>query len=137
MLLISPVDPHQQLEVMQNKVESRIAVLIAEFTEEFLNEEKKINNMLDGDPLVKLKAQELDLKAMENERKAKDDEARINLDKVKLLQGDRLARDKMEQTEDIANLRAKVTMDKQHLANKAKRQSDLTKRYDVRTLKGK
>ena len=127
----------QQLEALQNKVESRIAVLVAQLTEEFLNEEKKINNMLDGDPLVKLKAQELDLKAMENERKAKDDEARINLDKVKLIQGDRLARDKMEQTEDIANLRAKVTMDKQHLANKAKRQSDLTKRYDVRTLKGR
>ena len=44
-------------------------MLIAEMTEEFMKEEKKITSQFDSDPLLKLKAREVDLRAMENERK--------------------------------------------------------------------
>jgi hypothetical protein len=59
----------QQLQELNQRLEARKAVLIAEMTEEFMNEEKKITSQFDHDPLLKLKAREVDLRAMENERK--------------------------------------------------------------------
>ncbi len=58
-----------QLQMLTQQIESRKAVLIAEMTEEFMNEEKKITSQFDSDPLLKLKSREVDLRAMENERK--------------------------------------------------------------------
>ena len=52
-----------------NQIEARKSVLIAEMTEEFMKEEKKITSQFDNDPLAKLKSREVDLRAMENERK--------------------------------------------------------------------
>ena len=92
--------------------------------------------MLDSDPLVKLKAQELDLKAMENYRKQTETTERVNLDKAKLVQNRDLQEQKMAQNEDLASLRAETSLVKQEMANKAKRQSDIMKRKDVKTLKG-
>ena len=59
----------QQLQMLNNQVEARKAVLIAEMTEEFMKEENKITSQMDSDPLLKLKSREVDLRAMENERK--------------------------------------------------------------------
>ena len=58
-----------QLQALTNQVEARKSVLIAEMTEEFMREEKKITSQFDSDPLLKLKSREVDLRAMENERK--------------------------------------------------------------------
>ena len=58
-----------ELQVMSQAVEARKAVLIAEMTEDFMKEEKKITSTFDNDPLLKLKSREVDLRAMENERK--------------------------------------------------------------------
>jgi hypothetical protein len=59
----------QQLQMMTNQIEARKSVLIAEMTEEFMKEEKKITSQFDSDPLLKLKSREVDLRAMENEEK--------------------------------------------------------------------
>ena len=59
----------QQMQQVSQKIEARKATLIAEMTEEFMQEEKKITSQFDSDPLLKLKAREVDLRAMENERK--------------------------------------------------------------------
>ena len=126
----------QRVQQLNIQMEARKAVLIAEFTEEFMKQEKEITSMLDSDPLVKLKAQELDLKAMENYRKQTETTERVNLDKAKLVQNRDLQEQKMEQNEDLANLRAETSLVKQEMANKAKRQSDIMKRKDVKTLKG-
>jgi len=117
-------------------MEARKAVLIAEFTEEFMAQEKQITSMLDSDPLIKLKAQEVDLKAMENYRKQQETSERINLDKAKLVQNRELTEDKLEQNEDLAHLRAETSLVKQEMSNKAKMRSDVMKRKDVKTLKG-
>ncbi len=58
-----------QLQMLTQQIEARKATLIAEMTEEFMNEEKKITSQFDSDPLLKLKSREVDLRAMENERK--------------------------------------------------------------------
>jgi hypothetical protein len=102
----------QQLQMLTNQIEARKAVLIAEMTEEFMNEEKKITSQFDSDPLLKLKSREVDLRAMENERKRDNDEAQIDLAKARLMQQGDIAEDKMEQNEDLAKLRAGVSLAK-------------------------
>ena len=108
------MDPNiqQQLQALTNEVEARKSVLIAEMTEEFMKEEKKITSQFDNDPLLKLKSREVDLRAMENERKRDNDEAQIDLAKARLMQQGEIAEDKMEQNEDLAKLRAGVSLAK-------------------------
>ena len=102
----------QQLQVLTNEIEARKAVLIAEMTEEYMKEEKQITSQFDNDPLLKLKSREVDLRAMENERKKQNDEATQDLNRAKLMQAQEIAEDKMEQNEDLAKLRAGVSLAK-------------------------
>jgi len=102
-----------QLQAMTNQVEARKAVLIAEMTEEYMKEEKQITSQFDNDPLLKLKSREVDLRAMENERKKQADEANQDLNRAKLMQAGQIAEDKLEQNEDLAKLRAGVSLAKQ------------------------
>ena len=118
------------------KIEARKAILISEMMEEFMKEEKKITSQFDHDPLLKLKSREVDLKAMENERKKEEMGARINIDKAKLVQNREITDDKLEQNEELAELRADTSLEKQRMANRAKKESDYMKRKDVKTLKG-
>jgi hypothetical protein len=109
-----------QMQQMQIQIEARKAVLIAEMTEDFMKEEQKITSQLDSDPLLKLKSREVDLRAMENQRKKEADEAKEELDRAKLVQAKDLTEDKLEQNEDLANLRADTSIEKTMLANSFK-----------------
>ena len=129
-------EAQQQMQQLNIQMEARKAVLIAEYTAEFMQQEKEITSMLDSDPLIKLKSQELDLKAQDDFRKKEETEARINMDKSKLMQARDLTEQKLEQNEDLAELRADTSLEKQAMANRAKMKSDLIKRKDVKTLKG-
>ena len=103
----------QQLQMMTNQVEARKSVLIAEMTEEFMKEEKKITSQFDNDPLLKLKSREVDLRAMENERKKDNDQAQQDLARARLMQSGENFDEKLEQNEDLAKLRAGVSLAKQ------------------------
>ena len=126
----------QQLQRISQVIEARKAVLIAEMTEEFMKEEKTITSQFDLDPLLKLKSREVDLKSMESQRKEMETEARINLDKAKLVQNRDITDDKLEQNEELAELRADTAMAKTEMTTQAKLYSDQMKRKDVKTLKG-
>ena len=102
----------QQLQMMTNQVEARKSVLIAEMTEEFMKEEKKITSQFDNDPLLKLKSREVDLRAMENERKRDNDKAQEDLARARLMQSGENFDEKLEQNEDLAKLRAGVSLAK-------------------------
>jgi hypothetical protein len=102
----------QQLQQMTQQIEARKAVLIAEMTDDFMKEENKITSQFDSDPLLKLKAREVDLRAMENERKKEYDKSQVELNRAKLMQARELAEDKMEQNEDLAKLRANTSIEK-------------------------
>ena len=102
----------QQLQALTNQVEARKSVLIAEMTEEFMKEEKQITSQFDSDPLLKLKSREVDLRAMENQRKKDSDMAQMDLNRAKLVQAGQIAEDKLEQNEDLAKLRAGVSLAK-------------------------
>ena len=134
----APMNPQaaQQLQQMQQTIEARKAVLIAEMTEEFMKEEKKITSQFDHDPLLKLKSREVDLRAMDQQRKKEYDEARVNIDQAKLVQAKDISDEKLEQNEELAELRADTTMDKAYLSAGVKLKSDAIKRKDVKTLKG-
>ena len=106
----------QQLQQMTQQIEARKAVLIAEMTEDFMKEEKKITSQYDHDPLLKLKSREVDLRAEENYRKKRYDEAKSDLDRAKLVQGKEIHEDKIDQNEELAEMRDETTMDKALLA---------------------
>ena len=110
----------QLMNVMQ-KIESRKAVLIAEMMAEFKKEDSEINGGLGADPLTKLKARELDLRAAENQRRAEDDEERINLDRMKAMMNQANFQQKLDQTEDLAELRAATSLTKQEMSTAGKK----------------
>jgi len=110
----APTNPQaaQQLQQLSLVIEARKAVLIAEMTEDYMKEEKKITSQFDSDPLLKLKSREVDLRAMENERKKQNDEAQQEIARARLLQQKDISEDKLEQNEDLAKLRAGVSLAK-------------------------
>ena len=101
-----------QAKMLTEKIESRKAVLIAEMMEEFMKEEKEITSQFDNDPIAKLRSRELDLRAMENDRKAKESEEKMNLDKMKAMMNQSNQEEKLEQNEELANLRADTSIEK-------------------------
>ncbi len=111
----------QRIQTITNQIEARKAVLVAEMTAEYAKEENKITGGFGGDPLMKLKARELDLRAMDNERKKEYDDERINLDTMKAMMNDQQHDEKLEQNEELAYLRADVSLAKQEMADKSKK----------------
>jgi len=113
----------QQMAMQINmKIESRKAVLIAEMTDEYLQEEKKINGDFGNDPIAKLKSRELDIRAQENYRRKEQDEQRINLDKMKAMMNQMTDQQKLDQNEELANLRADTSIEKTVLQHALKQQ---------------
>jgi hypothetical protein len=103
----------QQQQQLLNRIESRKAMLISEMTKDFAQEENKITSQFDSDPLLKLKAREIDLRSVENEQKRKESEDRLALDKMKALLNQNSDDNKLEQNEKLAKLRAGVSLAKQ------------------------
>jgi hypothetical protein len=113
----------QQLQKMNMDMEARKAVLIAESMADFMKEEKEITSQFDSDPLLKLKSREVDLRAMENQRKAEADDEKFNIDRAKLVQAKEINDDKLEQNEDLAELRSQTSIVKQQMSNSFKKDS--------------
>jgi hypothetical protein len=115
-------NPQMQQMVMQlnMRIESRKAILIAEMMDEYIQEEKKINGDFGNDPIAKLKSRELDIRAAENNRRKEQDEERINLDKMKAMMNQANQDEKLEQNEDLAELRASTSLTKTVLQHELK-----------------
>ena len=107
----------QEMERMQLEIEARKAVLIAEMMEDFKNEEKKITSQFDHDPIAKLRARELDIRAIDNEQKRKEAQEKLNIDKMKAMMNQGVQEDKLDQNEELAELRADTSIEKQEMAN--------------------
>ena len=61
---------------------------------------------------------------------------RIDLDRMKSMMNQSLQRDKMEQNEDLAELRADTSLTKTQMSIDGKLENDRFKQRDVRILKG-
>jgi hypothetical protein len=86
----------QRVQQITSQIESRKAKLIAEMMIDYAKEEDKISSEVGGDPLLKLKSRELDLKAKENQE------------------------NKLQQNEELAGLRAGVSLAKQQMSDASK-----------------
>ena len=125
-----------QIVQITQQIEARKAILIAEFMEEFMKEEKTITSQFDHDPLLKLKSREVDLKAMDTQRKEEEMVQRKNLENAKLVSREGIEGDKLDQNEDLAHLRADTALTKQTMSDSVKMDIANMKRKDVKTLKG-
>jgi hypothetical protein len=110
-----------QIKMTVDKIESRKAVLIAEMMEDFMKKEKEITSQFDNDPIATLRARELDIRAQENARKKEESDQRINLDKMKAMMNQMTDQQKMQQNEDLANLRADTSIEKTILSAELKK----------------
>ena len=102
----------QQVKSITEKIESRKSVLIAETTAEYLEEEKKILNQIDNDPLLRLKADEVQIRAREEQRKREADEEKSNIDRLRLIQNKDIAEQKIDENDKHQKLRASVSLAK-------------------------
>ena len=117
----------QQIAPLHQKIEARKAILIADMTEDYMKEEKQITGDFGNDPIAQLRARELDIRAQDNEQKKKDAEDRLNLDKMKSMMNQSLQSEKMDQAEELAELRADTSIEKQEMANEAREELAIIK----------
>jgi hypothetical protein len=110
----------QRVQQITSQIESRKAKLIAEMMIDYAKEEDKISSEVGGDPLLKLKSRELDLKAKADQDKNANNEARLDLDTMKAMMNDQQHDEKLEQNEELAGLRAGVSIAKQQMADQSK-----------------
>jgi len=110
----------QQIAPLQQKIESRKAILIADMTEDYMKEEKQITGDFGNDPIAQLRARELDIRAQDNEQRKKEAEERLNLEKMKTMMNQSLSSEKLDQAEELAELRADTSIEKQEMANEAR-----------------
>ena len=109
-----------QVQDITNQIEARKSVLIAEMTMDYAKEEDKISSEVGGDPLLKLKSRELDLKARADQDRNANNEARLDLDTMRAMMNDQQHDEKLEQNEELAGLRAGVSLAKQTMADQSK-----------------
>ena len=121
-MMANPQVMQQQRRVQEitNAIESRKAQLIAEMQLDYAKEEEKITGEFGNDPLVKLKSRELDLRAEENARKEDEGQERLNLDKMRAMMNQENQEAKLEQNEQLAGLRAGVSLAKQQMSDSSK-----------------
>ena len=110
----------QRVQQITSQIESRKAKLIAEMMIDYAKEEDKISSEVGGDPLLKLKSRELDLKAKADQEKSENQEARLDLDTMKAMMNQENQEDKLQQNEDLAGLRAGVSLAKQQMSDASK-----------------
>ena len=88
----------------------------AELQNAYLQQENEVLGELGKDPLVDLKKQELALRQQEQQQDAQQDQAENMLDQMRIDQQAQLARERIASTEEIANMRAQIAL--QRTANR-------------------
>jgi hypothetical protein len=123
MMQQAQMNPQMQRQAMalQQRIDSRKAVLISEMMEEYMKEETQITSKFGNDPIAMLRARELDLQAQENSRKKQEGEERINLDRMKAMMNKDTQEEKLEQNEKLANLRSDTSIEKTILQNELRK----------------
>ena len=111
----------QRTQQLTSIMEARKAVLIAEMTMDYAKEEDKISSEVGGDPLLKLKSRELDLKARADQDRTDNNTARLDLDTMRAMMNDQHHDESLEQDQELAEMRAGVSIAKQEMADQSKR----------------
>ena len=73
---------------------------------------------------------------MDDSVKREQDQEKINLDRSKQLMGQQQFEEKLQQNEELAELRANTSLEKTQMGIDSKIVNDMMKQTDVRILKG-
>jgi len=111
----------QQMKQAQAQIESQIAERIAELTNNMVAEEQELFDEQGTDQLVALREKELDIQEAEVQRKVNEGKEKIKLDQRKFDQKEDLQTQKIDSIEDIAELRARVSLKKMQDQEKQKK----------------
>ena len=97
----------QQQQQLMADAENRVSELIAQITAEVMAATSE-----DEDPLVELRRQELRIKEADLYRKAQDDVERLKLDRQENTDRNKIARERIDSQEDIAEMRGEIAVAK-------------------------
>jgi hypothetical protein len=100
----------QEGQIMSPEQEAMLAQATAQATQQISQMAQQAAGTGQFDPIVKLKEQELQIQQAEVQRKAMADQQQAQLDAAKLQQDAQLKREEILSDEDIAALRANVTL---------------------------
>ena len=95
----------QQMD--ENAASGRLSQIEAELLAQYFEKESQILGGGQKDPLVDLKTKELQIKEQQMMQGAQNDQERLALDQQKLQENTMIQKDRIDTTEDIANMRAK------------------------------
>ena len=131
-------NPQLQMQVQElsQRIEGRKAVLIANMMEEFLKEEREVTSGFGNDPVAKIRARELDLRAMDNERKRVEGQEKINLDRLRAMMNQQDKQAKLQQNEELANLRADTSIEKTILSKSIPNVDKMIPSVEIEKYKG-
>ena len=107
-ILGQPLPPEGQ--IMDPQQEAALAQATAQATQQISQMAQQAAGTGQFDPIVQLKQQELQIEAQEVQRKAAADQARAQLEAAKLQQQAAMKQAEIQSDEDIAALRANVTL---------------------------
>lgn len=93
-------------------VQSRISEIEGGLMNEYIQMESEIMGVQQNDPLVDLKAQELQLRQQEMMQDAQNDQAKLELDQARAQDQANIARERIDSTEDIAQMRAAIALER-------------------------
>ena len=97
----------QDQQMDENAVSARLSQIEAELMAQYFEKESQILGGGQQDPLVDLKTKELQIKEQQMMQNAQNDQERLALDQQKLQENTMIQKDRIDTTEDIANMRAK------------------------------
>mgnify|MGYP003136456545 FL=1 len=96
----------QQQQMDPAMAQARLSQIEAELTKQYFEVEAQVLGGQQSDPLVDLKAKELQIKEQEAMNQARTDAEQLELNKQKLQANTLIQKDRINTTEDIANMRA-------------------------------
>ncbi len=104
--------PPELQQQFQAELEKKVAQKIAEITEQMVGEEQEMMDTASQDPLVDLKNKEITLRKEEAEQKAQAAGEKQALEEKKAKDNVKIAREKIDSQEDIADQRAETQREK-------------------------
>ena len=102
-----PMSPEMQQQP-DPQMDTLVAQIQSQLMTQYVQQEAQIFSGQDDDPLVDLKAKEIQLRQQEMIQEAKNDQDRLKLDTQRAQEQSAVARERIESSEDIANMRAEI-----------------------------
>ena len=102
----------QGMQMQPQEMESQVAEIEGDLINEYIQLESQIMGMQQKDPLVDLKAQEQQLRQQEQMQNAQMDQMELEFDKQKAAEQAAIQRERIDSTEDIAQMRAQIALER-------------------------